>query len=339
MKKSRVYGLVWGAALADALGEFYEGSGTRNGEYIYVPDDIIFKREKQDWTDDTDQLLLLLDSILEGNGVVDAKCLARHLKDWHLNNNNQHYDVVRERHIGMYTNFVLSQRDFLSDPIGSCHESYVKLGADNASNGSLMRNAICGITSDWINNTIIQCRVTHPDIRCILSCLVQSYIIHCAFHRKIILWGYILGVCRTYLNDNINPDTNRKFKDFQKFFRMGMQYAQYKDSFLKYIKQLNIGNYEVNDGQSYSLLCMTLCMVAIIDIVRSSAIAPSTYYETRIKEIISLGGDADTNATVVGAIIGCYHGIKCLPQQWIGKIENAAFLQEKIKLFVEGIRL
>jgi len=42
----------------------------------------------------------------------------------------------------------------------------------------------------------------------------------------------------------------------------------------------------------------------------------------------SLGGDADTIASMTGAIAGAYHGVESIPEEWLNKLENQRYIRE-----------
>jgi len=45
-----------------------------------------------------------------------------------------------------------------------------------------------------------------------------------------------------------------------------------------------------------------------------------TFYERSLREVIKLGGDTDTNACIVGGMIGAYVGVKNINSQMLEKI-------------------
>lgn len=51
-----------------------------------------------------------------------------------------------------------------------------------------------------------------------------------------------------------------------------------------------------------------------------------------LMQTILVPGDRDTVGAMVGGLLGSYHGYKSLPEQWLGKLENAAFIKEKASL-------
>ena len=52
-----------------------------------------------------------------------------------------------------------------------------------------------------------------------------------------------------------------------------------------------------------------------------------------ILKIILSGGDADTNAAVVGAILGAKFGISQIPEEWRNGLLYASMLHDKVQNF------
>lgn len=49
--------------------------------------------------------------------------------------------------------------------------------------------------------------------------------------------------------------------------------------------------------------------------------------ETGLRHVVSLGGDADTNAAVAGALLGARDGVGGLPEPWLDRLEDRAGLE------------
>jgi ADP-ribosylglycohydrolase len=43
-------------------------------------------------------------------------------------------------------------------------------------------------------------------------------------------------------------------------------------------------------------------------------------FEDALVSVIRAGGDTDTNACIVGGLLGAYHGIDKIPQKWLTSV-------------------
>jgi len=89
----KIRGLVWGAALGDATGLCTEFMSKEEASQKYAdiskvgPGSRVQDRHRSrwaqgDWTDDTDQMILLMDSLLANKGVLDPHAFAESLGQW-----------------------------------------------------------------------------------------------------------------------------------------------------------------------------------------------------------------------------------------------------------------
>ena len=56
-------------------------------------------------------------------------------------------------------------------------------------------------------------------------------------------------------------------------------------------------------------------------------------YERGLTWVIAQGGDADTNAAVAGALLGCRHGAGAVPERWL----NSLLARQRIERAAEGL--
>ena len=77
---------------------------------------------------------------------------------------------------------------------------------------------------------------------------------------------------------------------------------------------------ELDDGPSigYTYKCLGAGLWAL----RSAS-----DFKTTIRAVISEGGDADTNAAVAGALLGCRIGFSALPGEWVAQLEHRSWLE------------
>ncbi len=60
-------------------------------------------------------------------------------------------------------------------------------------------------------------------------------------------------------------------------------------------------------------------------------------YEWAVSRVVQEGGDADSNAIVCGALLGCKLGISQIPSRWKEKLPHAKWLEEKVEKFEKEI--
>ena len=52
-------------------------------------------------------------------------------------------------------------------------------------------------------------------------------------------------------------------------------------------------------------------------------------FEEGLREVVALGGDTDTNASVAGALLGALHGVDALPPDWLDRLVEATAIREE----------
>jgi len=60
-------------------------------------------------------------------------------------------------------------------------------------------------------------------------------------------------------------------------------------------------------------------------------------FTNAVKEVVSLGEDADTTGAVTGGLAGTYYGIESVPQEWLEKIESPDQVEEILSAFIESM--
>ena len=97
--------------------------------------------QKGTWTDDTDQMLCILDSIIE-NKAIDLTDIAKRFVAW-----KQTSGIG----IGRHTLNVLSISDYVENPFKASELIWNMSRKQSAANGAIMRTAILGCWNytDW----------------------------------------------------------------------------------------------------------------------------------------------------------------------------------------------
>jgi len=296
----RIKGLIYGQAIGDALGlgtEFMSKSDVsrKYPDGLHNFDQIIRDRHrcrwaKGAWTDDTDQMLCILDSILDNHGI-DIYDIAARLRSWVQNGGLG---------VGQLVMSVVSSRNFLEDPHSAARDAWEMTAKRAAPNGGLMRTSILGAweynsLEKVISNVEKVCRITHYDPRCVGSCVAVC----------IAISQLLQGI--TDVSQIMKVVTEK-----------AAEYSLEVVSYLDMTESNSLDVFDLDEGlnpQENNSIGFTLkAMGAAFWSLRH---APSFY--DGISQIIHEGGDADTNAAIAGAILGARDGFESIP---IGLVKN-----------------
>lgn len=300
-----IQSLIFGQAIGDALGLASEFMTKEEVKYFYPNgirsyDDIIQDRhrslwQKGTWTDDTDQMLCILDSIIE-NKTIDLTDIAKRFVAW-----KQTSGIG----IGRHTLNVLSIGDYVENPFKASELIWNISRKQSAANGAIMRTAILGCWNytDWEQvkaNTENVCKLTHFDPRCVGSCVIITYIAHQYLTNQDVQKSDIICIANEY--------------DSRIIEYVELAYQNNIEA-LKLDEQGKIG---------YTLKTMSATLWAY-------NYSPDFY--SGLRNVIEQGGDADTNGAVAGALLGLKFGLNSIPKYLIDKLVGKDFLANKINDF------
>ena len=331
-KFDKFRGIIWGCALGDAIGLQFEKSTTTHAKNL-ADKGVVFPSggsAKGDWTDDTDHMVLLLDSAyFDTDGImrIDNKLFASKLVLWRYNGFAELGDTCGSG-LGSLTAKLTAHPRFILQPQTVAIEVYKNLGGDlnvgklsaPAPNGALMRMAPLALSNDYMSEITDNCLATHFDTRCLVSCLLQADIIRCLLINGTISVDDI----EKFSKNNITLLDKEFIEEYELYFNIG-----YKSDLVNtnLFTELKVGEYSECNKNGYTLVAMAIMVWAV-----RKAIA-GCHYEEIIIEIISAGGDADTNAAIAGAVLGAFFGYKKLPKLWINNTPNKDWLDKKIMDF------
>jgi ADP-ribosylglycohydrolase len=290
--EDRFKGVLFGQAVGDALGlgtEFMSRAQVRDkypdglSAYEQIIRDAHRKRWKRgDWTDDTEQMTLIVDSLLEKK-EVDVCDIARRFAHWEGQGGLGIGDTVYA---------VLHHPHFHADPHCAAKEIWESTKRWQAANGAVMRTAALGLweghnESKVAANAENVCKITHYDPRCVASCVAVCVAIRRLVHGESDIESIIAHVreLATAQDPRVEP-----------FFELAES---------ENIEALNL---EDEDSMGYTLKTLSAGIWAL---------RFATSFEAGITAVIHQGGDADTNASVAGALLGARFGYQAIPRPWI----------------------
>jgi len=322
----RIKGMIWGAALGDAVGLATEFMMVSEAQEKY-PDptklspasraqDWHRSRWSQgDWTDDTDQFVLLMDAIVAGGGVLDQGLFARSLKQWR----QEGFPELGDKSglgIGETVNGVLEHPLYDRTPDLAADSVWRQSGCTMAANGAIMRAAASAVGYFWdervvVYNSSASASVTHADPRCKACCVALAYLISRIFQgvtsdtleaRK----GELSSAACVAGEQLDGGDIDELWRN------MNIEESG--------LSGLDLGG----DGIGYTYKPLGAACWAY---------AHCESFKDAISAIVMEAGDADSNATVAGALLGAKLGYQQLPFDWLQEIPDLQrnWMEKKVK--------
>jgi ADP-ribosylglycohydrolase len=397
----RILGVIYGTAMADAFGVKCEFLSKHDIPSIYAtPIDFLAvhhtkhaqRWRRGEWTDDTSQMLLILETLLETHrsaatadqprpvttkapvaaaGPASAAAgslassaaaaaaaapkappapaklpesrvslFARKLRYWARHGNEEIGETGGGRGLGGTTASIIFQPTFFNDPAQVATDVWRdKFHRDAAPNGAIMRCSINGIygfqdLNEVARRTIDFCTVTHVDPRCVASCLVVTLSIAqmlqgaaCATREQVdaILEraGHMaLSTCTTFSPGN---EAN--------LARDAAVRAEIRSYLRPTLEHLDLDEgWDPSEGRANKIGYTLKAMGAATWALRSQQDWAST-----IHALVLEGGDADSNGSSAGAMLGCRLGYRALPQVWLQAMPHKKWLDRKVVQFLKEV--
>lgn len=305
--EERVFGALFGQAVGDALGLGTEFM-SRNDVARHYPEGLVrYEQIIQDahrrrwkrgaWTDDTEQMTMILDSLLE-KGVVDARDIGRRISNWVFHAHGEG--------VGMTVYAVLKHPGFFDDPHAAARAVWEKSGRQIAANGGVMRTSVVGLwdfgDADRIRaNAEAVCKVTHFDPRCVASCVAVSLLVNALARGRIAeraLFDEVRAISAAY-DERVNEPFERAADP-------------------------DIAALELDAEESIGYTMKPLA-------AGLWALSHAASFEEGLLRVVAQGGDADSNAAVAGALLGACDGVKAIPTRLVRGLTNSRYLARVAK--------
>ncbi len=286
----RFLGSALGTFVGDALGEPVEGWSHRA---IYDRFEILdhFLRGVGSYTDDTQMMIGILETLLEKKGFDPAVCASKF---------QQNFDPMRG-----YGRRIFGVMERIRQGI-----PWDQLGTDSFGNGGAMRIAPIGcFYHDDIQaikeNAILSARITHNHPEGLAGAVAQATAVGLAFQQAL-------------SNEPIEPETfldtiTDRVIDVDKGFAEALDRINSipRGSMLEIIHAIS-GRYGL------SLRAIESVPAAI------GAFLLTDSFRDAVVLAVNLGGDTDTIGAMAGAIAGAFYGYGQIPQEWLEPLENRA---------------
>jgi len=339
----RVRGCIFGAALGDSAGlatEFLtkEQSLTHyDRDADFAPGSDVYPDEHRmmwcagDWTDDTDQHIVLLQSLLHTEGRAEPRDFAARLARWH----DAGFPELGDQSgggLGQTTKAVLNDKRFLDDP----HTAAAAHSSKKPTNGGVMRTAIVGAAHFWdeeivVANAVSLCKVTHADPKSIASCVAVAVAVS----------RLLRGLDITSHDRQVGPSEDNASDAIGNNVLERAVVAPAlacADAFLRDAGTSGASG----DLAAYTRVAQTLEELAL-DEPRTIgytfkclgagmwALRSDLSFRQALNALIQEAGDADTNGAVAGALLGCRLGFSRLPEDWIKGMPYHSWLEAHVQ--------
>ena len=277
-------GCIYGGAIGDALGSGFENQQSPlEDSSVFIWGSI--KDSPKEWqlTDDTQFTLATCESIVEAGGV-DPKHLAQKFLDWFQK--------------GRLSGLGSASLQALQGLRAGGHWALVgKKGEQAAGNGAAMRIAPLAFVAPAVSKTSIRdvCRITHHNDEAYVGALAVVLALRMVMENGI------------FRNDSLGkiakqlPDTNVRDRLIVFSSLIGE----------KTITEIA----QIYGSSGYVVESVPLALFAVTQLEKLG-------FETCMNELIQVGGDTDTNASIFGQIAGAMLGLEALPTAWVKKLSQ-----------------
>lgn len=303
-QRDRIMGVIFGQAIGDALGVGTTRLTRTEVRTLYpnwllnygdiIQDDQRSHHVPGTWTNNTDQMLVVLDSIIQYRHI-DLRDITRRLHAW----------AQQATFVGNTTKAVLTSQGYVSDPQTTARYVWERSKRLWAGNGGVVRTAVSGVW-DYYDPIAVQhnaaevCKLTHFDPRCVGSSVIAALVIS----------AFISGTTneRAIITDTYDVA------------------AQFDERMVEYVERAfegEIGALHLDEGlehdetqvhaSSYTLKAMGVGLWVLLH-------APS--FREGLLEVIHEGGDAHNNGAIAGAILGAKFGFQSIPPEWMTGLVN-----------------
>lgn len=352
-----IRGTIYAQAIGDAVGVHTQYCSKRMVKERYpigMPirlDRPVRHWQAGDWTDDTDQAMLIIDSLTANNGLVNQRDFAARLKYWCINGFTEHGDLGGFG-VSNTIRAVVEHESFLERPSQAAYRIFELSNGHAAGNGALSRTSVLGLVQfrslDQVATNSLQiAETTHADPRSQAAAIVCSTLIAQLLQQAgrrndspayvpldiLINHAVDLAIEFTSLSSSWNDEHDEP--DFAPW-RSRTARREWAKDLRKYCSARSIDELELCSGDiSFAYKSIGAGIYALRHFDQND---PSGFRRI-IEQIAREGGDADANCCVAAALLGARFGYHILDPRWIAGLRHRDWLDLKVNAILNLLGL
>lgn len=282
----KIKGAVFGTAYGDALGLGTEFMTRREADSYYPTglrhfDDIINDSHRSQWqpgeyTNDTELFAIVAESAIARQGY-DLNDIAERIQRWFV-------DKVRD--IAPVINTIISDSEWVKNPLPVAADLWAKNGFPEASNEALQRAVLAGVIGrpdevlDMARELVL---ITHVDGRCVASGVMVALAANSLLHTgEMPEYDYMAHICEA-IDVRVLP-------------------------YLEIAYRGQLEDLQLDDPET--LAWTRKCMASALWVMwhlDDPAVS--------IHLLVDAAGDANTNAALAGTLVGLKYGFDAIPEE------------------------
>ncbi|KAK3704244.1 hypothetical protein RRG08_062391 [Elysia crispata] len=334
--KDQMLATIYGQAVGDAIGlltefmtkdEAIEAYGKKPKMLLYSQkvNDVHRERWKDgDWTDDTDHVVVIIQSLLYNKGELLISDFAPRVHRWDREGFPELGDFGGMG-IGATTAKVLKQPEYKTKPQEAAYDVWEKSKHRFAPNGGVMRTSVLGL-HQWhdleavFKNAVEICKCTHYDPRCQASSVAVSVAVALMLQHT--------SKEKTSGNKSSRPvDVTAVIKQAYELACRVLTTKEEKDELWWFMNctKLKLLQLDEQDRIGFTYKCLGAAFWAL----------KQKDFQKALIKVLMAGGDADTNSAVAGAVLACKLGVSAIPQPWLDGLVHKEWLDHYVNRFLK----
>ena len=274
------------------------------------------------WTDDTQLTLATMEALIENGGEFDMDAVAKNHIDAYVSKNRRGWgrstrNACKRLSVG------ISWRES-GEPNGAGNGIVMKIAPLG-----LWHNAV-GSVDDFTGLCIDFGRMTHLDPAAVTAGVVHAHAVSILAGESFDAWSFlswistlqeIASLSESKLLQSEGPRISEKLSLVRALYVGGDLIHETPESLAAYF----------DGGTKAAFSAYNSLGLSYVIFARSHSSFDAVF------DAIAAGGDTDSNASIVGSLVGTLHGVSVIPQEFIAGLERSEWIKERIEEFFNSV--